>query len=228
MTGGQRRLGRSKLTEGDAVRSASSSSSHKRRSSSSSTGAGGWKLRTASASAPRIARTRAGSVQRARSLRSSAQLWWRSAGFLLMSLRMTAPNAAGTPRATVSTGSGSSMRCLKILLITSPPSKGALPVRREVHRASQAVEIAALIGLGGVAKLFGTGVVERAQHRVRAGDPDLVVKRAGKAHVEQLHVLVGGDHDVGRLDVAVDQARAVGGFQSIQQLEEQSRQVRHS
>ena len=157
-----------------------SSTSKSRRSSSASSGGGGRKLRAASASAPRIARTRAGSVHRTKSPRSSAQLWYRSSGFLLISLRTTAANAAGTPRARLSSGRRVLHSLLENLVDHVAPLERRAAGQREIERAAQAVQVAPDVGLGCVAKLFRARVVECAQHRVGPRQPRLVVQCAGQ------------------------------------------------
>ena len=106
-----------------------SSSARRRRSSSSKTGLGGRKTRAASASAPRIACTRDGSVQRARSVCSSGAALVAVVGVLGHQLADDGGERRGDARATRSSGSGSSIRCLKILVTTSPPSNGGRPAR---------------------------------------------------------------------------------------------------
>ena len=125
----------------------------RRRSSSSRGGGGGRNARAASASAQDRA-NRAGSVQRTRSARSSAQFWWRSSGFFAHQLADDGGERRGHAAATFSSGSGSSSRWLKILLIMSPPSNGGLAGQGEIERAADAVEVAAHVGLGGVAELL--------------------------------------------------------------------------
>ena len=53
----------------------------------------------------------------------------------------------------------------------------------------------------------------------------LVAERAGQAEVEELGVAVGRDHDVRRLDVAMDQAGGVGGVEAVEHLEEEPGRV---
>ena len=97
----------------------------------------------------------------------------------------------------------------------------------EVERAPQAVEVAAGVGLGGVAELLRAGVVERPQQGVGPGQAPFLAERLGQPQVEDLGVPLGGDHDVRRLDVAVDQPRGVRGLQAAEDPQEQPRGRRH-
>jgi hypothetical protein len=136
-----------------------------------------------------------------------------------------AAKAAGTPRAIFSSGSGSSSRLPEDLvdhiatLERGPAGKG------EIEGAADAVEVAADIGPGGVAKLLRAGVIERSQHGVGARDSLLFTHGPGQAKVENLGVAIGHDHDVRGLDVAMHQARLVGGVQAIEHLQEEPGRV---
>jgi hypothetical protein len=73
----------------------------------------------------------------------------------------------------------------------------------------------------GVAELLGGGVVRRAHAHPLAGAvgvADLVLQEAGQAQVEDLHPPVGGQQQVGGLEVAVDQAPLVGVLQRQRRL----------
>ncbi len=84
--------------------------------------------------------------------------------------------------------------------------EGQLAGGRLVHDDAQRVEVAGRAELFAL-RLLGADVVRRAEHRgiVRHAG----VARLRDAKVHDLHVAVGLDHDVGGLDVAVDDVVAV-------------------
>ena len=85
-----------------------------------------------------------------------------------------------------------------------------------VQHSAQAVEVGPDVGQVGVLGLLRGHVFERAEQHARLGEP--LADVLGQAEVEQLGVVALGDQDVGRLDVAVDEATGVGGRQGRRDL----------
>ncbi len=80
-----------------------------------------------------------------------------------------------------------------------------------VQHDPERVEVAARVGLGAL-RLLGREVRGGAHHRADLGEVVLArgVHRSGDAEVGHLHLAVGPDQDVGRLDVAVHDTAGVG------------------
>ena len=77
-----------------------------------------------------------------------------------------------------------------------------------VEGATQRIDITADVGVARFQSLFGRYVVEGAQRhtRLRQGNVTVCPQAARQAHVDELGSAVGGDDDVRRLDVAMDDA----------------------
>ena len=80
-----------------------------------------------------------------------------------------------------------------------------------VEHARQRVDVRAQIDLAALEPL-GRHVGHRAQRAACRRQP-LLAGRAGQPEVDQVGEVAVGDQDVGRFDVAVDQAPFVGGVQ---------------
>ncbi len=225
MAGGHRGLGPAQVAQRDAIAAGKCRRVEKPEVFLDQFRGGGRKLRAASASAPRMARTRAGSVQRSQVAAQLGAVLVALFGFLAHQLA----NHRGERRRNAARlcfeWIGIFHALPEDLVDHVAPLKGRLAGQREVEGAADAVQIAPHVGLGRVAKLFGAGVIERAQHRVGPGQPGLVVQGSCQTHVEQLHVAVGRDHDVRRLDIAMDQPGFVGRLETVDQLEEQAGRV---
>ena len=108
------------------------------------------------------------------------------------------------------------------------------PARQQfVENDADAVEIAAAVHLV-AARLLRTHVARRAdgELRVRLRDLGELVRRQhlGQAEVHDLEQLIGrvriDDHQVGRLQIAMDDAQGVGGLQDFAELIEQPADAR--
>ncbi len=100
---------------------------------------------------------------------------------------------------------------------------GRLSREQEVERATQAVDVRADVGRDGVLPLFGRHVVDRAHGRAGlrqavgrscVADHGYMVPafrmKLGQSQVQELHLAAAGEHQVGRLDVAMHQLMFVG------------------
>ena len=85
------------------------------------------------------------------------------------------------------------------------------PGHHLVHHDAERVQVAARVGLRAL-RLLGREVRGGTHHRADLGEVGLGrrVHRPGDAEVGDLHLAVGADQDVRRLDVAVDEAGLVG------------------
>jgi hypothetical protein len=92
-----------------------------------------------------------------------------------------------------------------------------------IEGTTKAIDIAAGIGIVGVRRLLGGHVVDRAHHRAGVGKLMIGgVGRAvesGQAHVENLDHALVIEQEVGRLDVAMDDATAVSIGQATSSLQ---------
>ena len=113
-----------------------------------------------------------------------------------------------------------------------PPERRAAG-QQVVERAAQAVDVGADVGLLGVDGLLRGDVVGRAEHLalVRQAAVDrLLAGHLGQAEVEHLDdrpVALAGEHQVARLDVAVDHAVLVGVLQAQRRLVDEVAGVGH-
>ena len=84
--------------------------------------------------------------------------------------------------------------------------KRRLPGQHVVPAGSERVDVAPRVRRSAVASLLGRHVVHRANRRSGTSDPGgvAVVHRPGQSHIGQLDRTVAHDHEIGRLDVAVD------------------------
>ena len=97
------------------------------------------------------------------------------------------------------------------------PAKQRPPGQQGVHQRPKAVQIGPRIdGLAG--GLFGRHVFGRAQDVAGAGQPR-VAEQTRDAEVGELHAAVGGQEQIARLDVAVDDAAVVGVTQRAARLD---------
>jgi hypothetical protein len=79
-----------------------------------------------------------------------------------------------------------------------------------VHHDAEGVDVAAGVG-GESLRLLRAEVRRGADDGTGPGELLLIVEGAGDAEVGHLHLAVGGQQDVGGLDVTVDQTLGVGG-----------------
>ena len=93
------------------------------------------------------------------------------------------------------------------------PAKGGLPGDQGEQGGAEGVEVAALVDGGVAARLFGRHVGGRADHR--AGTGQAVVEGAREAEVGDFGPAVGVEHEVGRLEVAVQQTGGVDRGESL-------------
>ena len=96
-----------------------------------------------------------------------------------------------------------------------------MPGEDEVERAAQAVQVGPPIDRMAVERLFGGQIVGRAEHVFVVCDRQrgfLAVGEFGQSQVQHFDRALGVDQQIGRLDVAVDQAGFVGMFQSVGRL----------
>ena len=87
-----------------------------------------------------------------------------------------------------------------------------------VEDATQRPEVAALVDLH-AAGLLGRHVGDGADCRARIGEPARRAGQLGEAEVEDLHLAVLGQHEVRRLDVAMDDAGVMGPRQPARHLQ---------
>ena len=87
--------------------------------------------------------------------------------------------------------------------------EGRASLQQVVQRAAQTIDVRADIDRVAVVALLGGHVVERAEKLAGRRDlsfPTRIVHQPRQAQVEHLHLAGRREHQVGRLDVAVDQA----------------------
>ncbi len=104
------------------------------------------------------------------------------------------------------------------------PSNGFLPVRELVEHDAGGKDVGAPVDLLSL-DLLRRHVGRRADDGADLGRLGLValgLVHARHAEIGELGVALGVDHDVGRLDVAMDDARLVREFERIQQLGHQA------
>ena len=119
--------------------------------------------------------------------------------------------------------------------MVEPPENGSRPVSSSYSITPTRVQVAAVVHLL-AADLLRADVAGRADGEVDVGVGDLVQARRrhqlGQAEVHHLDLLVrrvGIDHhQVGRLQVAVDDALAVGGLEHLAELAEQPADARRA
>jgi hypothetical protein len=101
--------------------------------------------------------------------------------------------------------------------------KNRLVRQQAVQGASQAVDVRASVRPACIGRLFGRHVVDRSHDLAGSGQP--LVSRSGgktrKAHVQNLDRSMFVDQQVGRFDVAMHQAFAMGVLQSTRGLNRQ-------
>jgi len=85
-----------------------------------------------------------------------------------------------------------------------------LPREHLVEDAAEAVEVAALVGRLRVA-LLGAHVVRRAEDLPRARERGVQPHLLGEPEIDERETTVVAEHDVGRLEIAMQDARAVDG-----------------
>ena len=168
------------------------------------------------------------SAQLINSWRTAAADGKRSPGSFAIIRRTSPTKPSGTPGVEL----GDRRRllvavALDLLLGRSAGEWGAAG-QGEVDRTAQRVDVAAGVHLRRVGRLLRRDVVHRADDVTLAADHlALAVDfpcHQGQAQVEHLGVVVGGDDDVRRLEVAVDQPLVVGVVQRQAHLGEQPRQ----
>ena len=167
--------------------------------------------------------------------RTVGQLAARAAGWpgsLARQHCTTASMAGGTPArppASENDG-GSSVAWASSTSIVDRPANGSRPGQQLEQDDADAVQVAAMVHLL-AADLLGAHVAGRADGElgVAVGDCAVrsspVVEQLGQAEIHHLDHFVGrvgiDDHQVGRLQIAVDDALGVGGLQHLAQLAEQ-------
>ncbi len=96
-----------------------------------------------------------------------------------------------------------------------------------VDHAAERVDVSSPVDVGGSAGLLGTHVLRRADRQAGPGDRLLVAShRPGDPEVGH-HGVPIGDQDVGRLDVAVDEASLVGIGQRLGHLAPEAKGLAH-
>ena len=104
---------------------------------------------------------------------------------------------------------------------------GVPPGQQAVVGGAQRVDVAAGVHRFGLA-LLGAHEERRADHQ--AGLRQLLGRfrgRLGQAEVHDLDRAVGGPHEVGRLEVAVDQPGGVGGRDALAGVDHRLRRLEH-
>ncbi len=87
------------------------------------------------------------------------------------------------------------------------------------HRYTQRVEIAAHVNFA-ILQLLGAHIHRRTERRAGARQFRIVVQQTGQAKIGNLHIAVGGEQYVFRLDVAMDDADRRGLFERRQCLQQ--------
>ena len=105
--------------------------------------------------------------------------------------------------------------------LAAPTAEGGLAGKQLVERAAQAVDVRAHVHHGLFRNLLGGHVVDGAQGL--PGCRQLFARRMGQVRprqpqVEDLHLAGGGQHQVRRLDVAMDQFVLVGALEPQRRL----------
>ena len=94
--------------------------------------------------------------------------------------------------------------------------------QEEIQRATETVDVGSNIDRMTVERLLRCQIVCRAQHLLIVRDSQrilgLVIEEPSQAHVQQLDRAVGVDQQVGRLDVAMHESRAVCVIQPFRRL----------
>ena len=99
------------------------------------------------------------------------------------------------------------------------PRNGSSPVRSLIEDHSQTIDVAAAVHLVGFAGgLLGTHVGRRAQDLAVHGHGDLAGVALRQAEVHEVRLALGVEHDVARLEVAVDDAGLVGVLEGVGDL----------
>ena len=95
--------------------------------------------------------------------------------------------------------------------------KRGMPGQHVIERAAEAVDVGPMIDRMAVERLFGGQIIGRAQHVFVVGDRQrrfVGVGELGQSQIENFDGPLQIDQQVGRLDVAMDQARFVGVLQA--------------
>ena len=158
-------------------------------------------------------------------LATSPGVWNRRSGSLAIILATSAASSTGTSgRDEVQRLGVHRVMRLEDVVEARPLERRAAG-QEVVERAAQAVDVGADVGLAGVADLLRGDVVGRAEHlalvRQRRRRPGPSPAHLGQAEVEHLDhrpVPLAGEHQVARLDVAVDHAVLVGVLQAQRRL----------
>ena len=111
---------------------------------------------------------------------------------------------------------GASVFCLTATLERRVPLEGQAARQHLEEDDAQRVDVRARVGLLAL-DLLGRHVLGRPDHHAGARDP-LGLDRAGDPEIHDPGVAVAVDHDVLGLEVAVDDAQAVGFRQALADL----------
>ena len=108
-------------------------------------------------------------------------------------------------------GSGGRFRTASIVSTTLSPPNGARPVKQRVQHGAQAVDVAGGgHGAAAAAGLLGRHVRRRAEDRPGLGELDVGLDLLRQPEVGDVRMALVVDQDVGRLEVAVQDAAGVG------------------
>ena len=147
---------------------------------------------------------------------NSPAVWWRSSGFFASPFSTTAASAGGSFGFSSSSDGGGSLTWANIVADVGVAQERARAREREVEDAGERVDVGARVGVLAL-DLPRARVVERADEVAGGrGAGAVAVERLDEPEVGQVGVLLvalAGQQDVAGLDVAVDEAAAVGGVE---------------